>query len=155
MPNCKSFLVTEAQRKHVRRRTQFQQHGDASYHQVFFPARQGAQGNSRHSDRNIRVRAPSYATVKKWVVLFKRGDFSTCDTPRPGRPKTVTTPEIIDQIHEQILEDRRISAKSIAEQLGISRWVHHSCRFGHAEALCEVGPEMPERGSKTSTMSVV
>jgi len=33
----------------------------------------------------------------------------------------VTTPEIIDQIHELILEDRRISAKSIAEQLGISR----------------------------------
>ena len=30
-------------------------------------------------------------------------------------------PEIIDQIHELILEDRRISAKSIAEQLGISR----------------------------------
>ena len=36
-------------------------------------------------------------------------------------PKTVTTPEIIDQIHELILEDRRISVKSIAEQLGISR----------------------------------
>jgi len=30
------------------------------------------------------------------------------------------TPEIIDQIHELILEDRRISVKSIAEQLGIS-----------------------------------
>ena len=34
------------------------------------------------------------------------------------------TPEIIDQIHELILEDRRISDKSISEQLGISReWV--------------------------------
>jgi len=33
----------------------------------------------------------------------------------------VTTPEIIDKIHELILEARRISAKSIAEQLGISR----------------------------------
>jgi len=33
----------------------------------------------------------------------------------------VTTPEIIDQIHELILEDRRISTKSVAEQLGISR----------------------------------
>jgi len=50
--------------------------------------------------------------------------FSTCDAPRPGRPKTVTTPEITDQIHELIREDRRISAKSIAEQLDISReWV--------------------------------
>jgi len=33
----------------------------------------------------------------------------------------VTIPEIIDQIHELILEDRRILAKSIAELLGISR----------------------------------
>ena len=33
----------------------------------------------------------------------------------------MTTPEIIDQIHELILKDRRISVKSIAEQLGISR----------------------------------
>ena len=64
---------------------------------------------------------PSYATIKNWVVQFKRGDFSTYVAPRPGRRKTVTTPEIIDQIHELILEDRRISVKSIAEQLGISR----------------------------------
>ena len=46
--------------------------------------------------------APSYATVKSWVAQFKCGDFYTCDVPRPGRPKTVTTPEIIDQIHELI-----------------------------------------------------
>jgi len=55
------------------------------------------------------------------VAQFKRDDFSTCDAPRPGQPTTVTTPEIIDQIHGLILEDRRVSAKSIAEQLGISR----------------------------------
>jgi len=60
---------------------------------------------------------PSHATVKNWMAQFKRGDFSTCLAPRPGRHKTVTTPEIIDQIRWLILEDRRISAKSIAEQL--------------------------------------
>ena len=48
---------------------------------------------------------PSYATVKIWVAQFKHGDFSSCDVLRPGRPKTVTTPEIIDQIHELILQD--------------------------------------------------
>ena len=42
--------------------------------------------------------APSYVTVKNWMAQFKRSDFSTCDAPRPGRPKTVTTPEIIDKI---------------------------------------------------------
>jgi len=69
----------------------------------------------------LGVHAPSYDTVKNWVAQFKRGDFSSSFAPRSGRHKTVTTPEIIDQIHDLILEDRRISAKSIAEQLGISR----------------------------------
>jgi len=55
------------------------------------------------------------------MVQFKRGNFSTYDAPRPGRPKTKTTPEIIDQIHELIFEDCRILAKSIAEQLDTSR----------------------------------
>jgi len=36
--------------------------------------------------------APMNATVKNWVAQFKPGDFSTCDAPCPGRPKTVTTP---------------------------------------------------------------
>ena len=101
MLNCKSVLVTEAEKKHVRQCARF--HGD---HIIL--------------TETLREHAPSYATVKNWVAQFKRGDFSTCDTPRPRRPKTVTTLEIIDQIHELILEDRRISAKSIAEQLGIS-----------------------------------
>ena len=34
-------------------RARFQQNRDQSCHQVSFPARQGAEGNSRHSDRNI------------------------------------------------------------------------------------------------------
>ena len=65
--------------------------------------------------------APSYTTIKNWVAQFKRGDFSTCDAPHPGRPKTVTTAKIIDQIHGLILEGHPSLAKSIAEQLSISR----------------------------------
>jgi len=90
----------------------FQQHGYASCHQVFSPL-QGKAPKEIHAILTVTLgdHAPSYATVENWVAQFKHGDFSTCDTPRPGRPKTVTTPEIIDQIHELILEDRRISAK--------------------------------------------
>ena len=69
----------------------------------------------------LQEHAPSYTTVKNLVIQFQRGDFSTCDAPRPGRPKTVTTPDIVDQIHELSLEDRLISANSIADQLFISR----------------------------------
>ena len=125
MPNCKSFLVIEADRKHVKRRVRFQQHGDATFHQVFFFL-QGKAPKEIHAilTETLEEYATSYATVKNWVVEFKRGDFSTCDAPRSGQPKTVTIPEIIDQIHKLILEDRWISAKSIVEQLGISReWV--------------------------------
>jgi len=36
----------------------------------------------------LEEHAPSYATVKNWVAQFKCGDFSTCDAPHPGRPKS-------------------------------------------------------------------
>ena len=119
--NCKSFLVKEAAKKHVRRRAPFQQHRDASCHQVF--SLQGETSKKIHAilTETLGECAPSYATIKNCVAQIKRGDFTTCDAPHPGRPKTVTTPEIIDQIHELILEDHWISAKSIAVQLGISR----------------------------------
>jgi len=55
----------------------------------FFSARQGAEGNSFHSDRNIRGTCNNVCHCQKLG-----GDFSTCDAPRPGRPKAVTNPEI-------------------------------------------------------------
>jgi len=54
------------------------------------------------------------------MTQFKRGDVFTCVAPRPGRLRTVNTPEIIEQIHELFLVDRQISPKLISEQLGIS-----------------------------------
>ena len=98
-----------------------QQYQDVSCHQVFFLHGKAMKEIHTNLTETLREHAPSYATVKNWVAQFKRGDFSTCDAPRPGRPKTVTTPEIIDEIHELMLKDRQISAKSIAQQLGISR----------------------------------
>jgi len=88
----------------------FQLHGDVSCHKFFL------QGKAPKE-----IHATLRETFKNWVAQFKGGDFSTCDAPCSGRPKTLTIPEIIHQIHTLILEDRRISAKSIAEQLGISR----------------------------------
>jgi len=120
VPNCKSFLVTEPERKHVRRRARFQQHRDANCHQFFFLQVKALKNIHAILTETLQEHAPSYATVKKCVAQFKSGDFSTCNAPRPGRPKTVITPEIINEIHELILENGRISAKSIAEQLGTS-----------------------------------
>jgi len=96
VPDCKLFLVTEAEKKHVGRRARFQQHQDASCHRVPPPPLQGKAPKEIHAilTETLGEHAPSFATVKNWVAQFKRGDISTCDAPRPGRPKTVTTPEI-------------------------------------------------------------
>ena len=74
-----------------------------SYHQVFFL--QGKVPKEIHAilTETLEEHAPSFATIRNWVAQFKCSDFSVCDTSRPGRPKTVTTPEIIDQIHESNL----------------------------------------------------
>jgi len=77
----------------------------------FFPASKEPKKIHAILKETLGEHAPSYSTVKNRVAQFKRGDFSTYDAPRHGRPKTVTTPEIIDHIHELILEGRRISAK--------------------------------------------
>ena len=56
-----------------------------------------------------------FNNVETWALIKL---FFPCKARQGAEGK------IIDQIHELILEDRRISAKSIAEQLGISReWV--------------------------------
>ena len=70
-------------------------------------ARQGAEGNASHSDRNIRGTCTIICHCQNWVAQFKRSDFSTSYATPTGRPKTVTTPEIIDQTYELILEDRQ------------------------------------------------
>ena len=71
----------------------------------FFFLLQGKAPKAIHAilTEQLEEHAPPYATFKNWLAQFKRGDFSTCVAPRTGQPKTVTTPEIIDQIHGLIL----------------------------------------------------
>jgi len=120
-------------KKHVTRRVLFQQHGDANSHQFFFSAKQALKEIHAILTETLGEHAPSYATVKICVAQFKRCDFSTCVAPRTGRTKKVTTPDLIDQIHELMLEDRGISAKSITEQLGIWRERDGSISYGDSD----------------------
>ena len=106
-----SFLVTEAERKHVRRGVRFQ-HRDASCNQGFFL--QGKAQKEIHAipNRNIRIISTIVCHSHKLgapslnVIIFPPVMRLVLDDP-----KRVTS----GQIHELILEDRRISAKSIAE----------------------------------------
>jgi len=65
--------------------------------------------------------SPSFSTIKKWAAEFRRGRSSLEDNPREGRPKSATTPEIIEQVHDIELDDRRMKVREIAETIDISK----------------------------------
>jgi len=65
--------------------------------------------------------SPSFSTIKKWAAEFKRGRTSLEDDPREGRPKSATTPEIIEQVHDMVLDDRRMKVREISETIGIPK----------------------------------
>jgi hypothetical protein len=46
--------------------------------------------------------SPSFSKIKKWAAEFKCGRTSLEDDPREGRPKSATTPEITEQVHDMI-----------------------------------------------------
>ncbi|KAM8707612.1 hypothetical protein ACLKA7_014704 [Drosophila subpalustris] len=60
------------------------------------------------------------STISDWYSNFKRGLTSTEDSKRSGRPKEVIIPEIIRQVRQIVLTDRRVKVREIAETVGIS-----------------------------------
>jgi transposase len=46
--------------------------------------------------------SPSFSTINKWTAEFKRGRTSLEDDSREGLPKSATTPEIIEQVHDMV-----------------------------------------------------
>jgi transposase len=63
--------------------------------------------------------SPSFSTIKKWAAEFKRGRTGLEDDPREGRPNSAN-PEIIEQVYDMLLDDRRMKMREIAETIGIS-----------------------------------
>jgi len=68
-----------------------------------------------------RDSSPLFSTIRKWAVKFKRGHTSLEDDPRGGRPKSAATPEIIEQVHNMLLDDRQMKVREFAETIGISK----------------------------------
>jgi len=89
---------------------------------IKFFVKEGLTPNEIHS-KFIKVygdSSPSFSTIKKWDAKFKRGCTSLEDDPREGRPKSATTLEIIEQVNDMVLDDRRMKVREIAETTGIS-----------------------------------
>lgn len=75
--------------------------------------------------------APSFSTIKTWAAEFKRGRTSIFDEDRSGRPKTATTDEIVEKVHQIVMEDRRLKLDEIAEASGISHERAHNILHEH------------------------
>jgi transposase len=85
--------------------------------------KEGLMPNEIHS-KFIKVygdSSPSFSTIKKWAAKFKRGCTSLKDDLCEGCPKSATTPEIIEQVHDMVLDNRRMKVLEIAETIGISK----------------------------------
>jgi transposase len=90
---------------------------------IKFFVKEGLMRNEIHS-KFVKVywySYPLFATIKKWAAEFKRGHTSLEDDPHEGHPKSATTPEIIEQVHDMVLDDRWMKVREIAETIGISK----------------------------------
>lgn len=63
---------------------------------------------------------PSHGMIQKWFTEFKCGRTSTEDAHRPGRPIEVTTPEMIDKIHDLVLNEPKIKVREIVKTVNVS-----------------------------------
>ena len=59
--------------------------------------------------------------VQKWFTEFRCGGTSTEIIPNPGRPNEITTPEMINKIHDIVLNDPEVKVREI-ESISTSIW---------------------------------
>ena len=115
--------------------------------------------------------SPSFSTIKKWAAKFKRGHTSLEDDPCEGHPKSATTtPEIIEQVHDMLLEDWRMKVCETAETTGIpkehvgyilheelvmkklcARWVPRLLTADQQHTRMKISEECLERFNKNKT----
>lgn len=59
--------------------------------------------------------------MKFWVDEFKRGHTSLSNNERSGRPKIAIGAILNKQVHQIVINNRRIMVKEIAKIVGISK----------------------------------
>ena len=65
--------------------------------------------------------APSHGIVQKWFTEFIMCGYTSTETiPSLGRPNEITTSEIINKIHDIVLNDLKVKVPGVAEIVSIS-----------------------------------
>jgi hypothetical protein len=74
---------------------------------------------------SLHVSGSHVPVIRRINCINTRSGGSTSfeDAPRQGRPKSATPPEISEQVHDMVLDDRRMKVREIAEttRIGISK----------------------------------
>ena len=89
---------------------------------IKYICKKGMTSKEIHEDfmKTLGNESPSYSTVKKWAVEFKRWRESIENDERSGRPEDATTDENLEIVHNLVMCDRRRDLQSIASEVGIS-----------------------------------
>ena len=62
----------------------------------------------------------------EWFKRFREGKETTEDESRSGQPSTSRTPEMMEKVRQMLVQDRRLTLRFIAEELGISKDTTHT-----------------------------
>ncbi|GBM35561.1 hypothetical protein AVEN_106780-1 [Araneus ventricosus] len=73
----------------------------------------------------------SRSTVVEWRKRFLEGRELLEDDARPGQANRVITPEMIAQVHDLVLNNRRVTVDEIHRLLGISVGTTHTIMHQH------------------------
>jgi len=90
---------------------------------IKFLVKLGKSGNERGEMlvQVYGVNAMKKTAVCKWVKRFAEGRESVTDEERSGRPATSRTEDNIAKIRQMLSENRRLTVRSIAEQVNIDK----------------------------------
>uniref|UniRef100_T1HY16 Uncharacterized protein n=1 Tax=Rhodnius prolixus TaxID=13249 RepID=T1HY16_RHOPR len=79
----------------------------------------------------------SYQRLPSLLVLTQFRQLTQGKNKSGGPPllgnQTVTTPEIIDKIHDMVMDDRRVKVREIASAVGISNERVHNILHQHLD----------------------
>ena len=71
-------------------------------------------------DKYYSDSAPSYGMVQMWFTEFRSGRTNTETIPSPGRSNEITTPKMINEIHDIVLNNPKVKVREIGGIVSIS-----------------------------------
>ena len=101
--------------------------------------------------------ALSTKNVYKWYKLFQDGREDVDDEPRSGRPSTSTTDDNVEAVKKIVLENRRITVREVAEDVGISIGSCHaifSNNLGMRRVAAKFVPKLLNFDQKNRRMNI-